>query len=46
VTSLLVGATLHLEFPASAFNSDSATVQIIPPEGPEVRVHFDLTALR
>jgi hypothetical protein len=46
VTSLLIGATLHLEFPASAFNSDSATVQIIPPQGPEVRVDFDLTALR
>ncbi len=42
----LIGATLHLEFPATAFNSDSATIQVIPPEGPEVWVDFDLTALR
>jgi hypothetical protein len=42
----LIGATLHLEFPATAFNSDSATVHVIPPEGPEAWVDFDLTALR
>jgi hypothetical protein len=42
----LVGATLHLEFPATAFNSDSATIHVMPPEGPEVWVDFDLTALR
>jgi hypothetical protein len=42
----LIGATLHLEFPATAFNSDSATIHVIPPEGPEVSVDFDLTALR
>jgi hypothetical protein len=42
----LVGATLHLEFPARAFDSDSATVQVVPPEGPEVWVDFDLTQLR
>ena len=42
----LVGATLHLQFPASAFDSDSATVQVVPPEGPEVWVDFDLTTLR
>ena len=42
----LIGATLHLEFPATAFNSDSATIHVIPPEGPEVWVDFDLTALR
>ncbi len=42
----LIGATLHLEFPATAFNSDYATIHVIPPEGPEVWVDFDLTALR
>jgi hypothetical protein len=42
----LIGATLHLEFPAAAFNSDSATIHVIPPEGPEVWVDFNLTALR
>ena len=42
----LIGATLHLEFPATAFNSDSATIHVVPPEGPEVWVDFDLTALR
>lgn len=42
----LTGATLHLEFPASAFTSDTVTVQVVPPEGPEVSADFDLTALR
>jgi len=42
----LTGATLSFEFPAGAFNSDTATVQVSPPEGPEVVVDFDLTALR
>lgn len=42
----LFGAMLHLEFPAAAFNSDSTTIHVIPPEGPEVWVDFDLTALR
>jgi hypothetical protein len=42
----LIGATLRLEFPATAFNSDSATIHVIPPEGPEVQVGFDLTTLR
>jgi len=42
----LIGATLHLDFPATAFNSDSATIHVVPPEGPEVWVDFDLTALR
>jgi len=43
---VLIGATLHLELPAKAFTSDSATVQIAPPEGPDVSVGFDLAALR
>jgi hypothetical protein len=42
----LIGATLHLEFPASTFISDSTTIHVIPPEGPEVQVAFDLTTLR
>jgi len=42
----LTGATLYLEFPASAFTSDRVSVQVLPPEAPEVRVDFDLTALR
>jgi len=42
----LTGATLRMEFPAAAFTSDAATVQVSPPEGPEVFVDFDLTTLR
>jgi hypothetical protein len=42
----LIGATLHLEFPATAFQSDSVAIHVIPPEGPEVWTDFDLTALR
>jgi hypothetical protein len=40
------GAAVDLEFPAGAFTSDSATIQIIPPEGDPVSVAFDLTRLR
>ena len=43
---ILTGATLHLELPAKLFTSDSASVQVSPPEGPEVSVDFDLAALR
>ena len=42
----LTGATLRFEFPAGAFASNAATVQVSPPEGPEVVVDFDLTSLR
>jgi hypothetical protein len=42
----LTGAVLRIEFPAEVFNSESATVQVTPPEGPEVFVDFDLVALR
>ncbi|HLZ91462.1 MAG TPA: hypothetical protein VKQ28_07085 [Candidatus Acidoferrum sp.] len=42
----LTGATIRLEFPASAFDSDSATVRVSPPQGPEVWVDFNLTAVR
>jgi len=40
------GAALDLEFPASAFTSDSVTVQVIPPEGEHVSVDFSLLSLR
>ena len=42
----LAGATLHLEFAARLFDSDAATINVMPPEGPEVWVDFDLTTLR
>jgi hypothetical protein len=42
----LAGATLRLELPAGVFDSDSVTVHVVPPEGPDVWVDFDLTALR
>jgi hypothetical protein len=40
------GAAIDLEFPANAFTSDTATIQVIPPEGDPVSVDFDLTRLR
>lgn len=43
---ILTGATIRMEFPASVFSSEAATVRVTPPEGPEVFVDFDLTALR
>jgi hypothetical protein len=43
---VLTGATLRLELPAKLFTSDSATVWIAPPEGPDVSVEFDLATLR
>jgi len=42
----LAGATLHMEFAARFFDSDTATIHVMPPEGPEVWVDFDLTTLR
>jgi len=42
----LAGATLEFDFPADAFASGSATIQITPPEGDSVSVDFDLTHLR
>jgi hypothetical protein len=41
-----MGAALELAFPAGTFTSDSATIQVLPPEGPEVSVSFDLSRLR
>lgn len=42
----LIGATLRLELPARFIDSDSASVEVTPPEGPEVWADFDLTGLR
>jgi hypothetical protein len=42
----LTGAILRLELPAKLFTSDSATVRVTPPAGPEVSVNFDLVVLR
>ena len=43
---VLSGAKIRLEFPASAFTSDSATIEVTPPEGDLVSVDFDLSSLR
>jgi hypothetical protein len=43
---VLTGATLRLQLPAKLFDSDSATVHVIPPEGPEVFADFNLSSLR
>ena len=40
------GGAIDLEFPASAFTSDSASIEVLPPEGEPVSVDFDLTRLR
>ncbi len=42
----LTGARLQFDFPADAFTSDSATIQVLPPEGDAVSVDFDLARLR
>jgi hypothetical protein len=42
----LSGATVRARFPADAFTSGSATIQVIPPEGDSVSVDFDLGSLR
>jgi hypothetical protein len=42
----LSGATVRIEFPATAFTSDTATISITPPEGDPVAVDFDLSSLR
>ncbi|HKV62451.1 MAG TPA: hypothetical protein VJO16_11085 [Candidatus Acidoferrum sp.] len=43
---ILTGATLELDFRAESFTSDSAVIQVIPPEGDPVSVDFDLIRLR
>lgn len=42
----LIGATIELEFPATAFASDSATIDVDPPEGDRVSVNFGLSSIR
>ena len=42
----LTGATIQFEFLANSFASDSATIQVTPPEGDPVFVDFDLTRIR
>jgi hypothetical protein len=43
---LLTGAIVYIQFPATAFKSDSATVEVTPREGDPVSVDFDLSSLR
>ena len=42
----LSGATIQFDFPAEAFASGSATIDIVPPEGDPVSIDFDLDHLR
>jgi hypothetical protein len=42
----LIGATLQFEFAAEDFATDSATIDVNPPEGDAVSVDFDLSSLR
>jgi hypothetical protein len=42
----VIGATIRLESLAESFLSDTATVQVDPPEGDPVTVSFDLTSFR
>lgn len=42
----LTGATVRIQFPATAFTSDTAGIDITPPEGDPVSVDFDLSSLR
>ena len=42
----LTGAIVRLQFRATAFTSDTATIEVIPPEGNPVSVQFDLNRLR
>jgi hypothetical protein len=42
----LNGATITLTFAAANFPTDSVTVSVVPPEGDEENVDFDLTSFR
>jgi len=42
----VTGATLQFDFPADAFASGSATIEVTPPEGDPITVDFDLDHLR
>ena len=43
---ILTGAIVYFQFPAMAFKSDSAGVEVTPREGDPVSVDFDLSSLR
>jgi hypothetical protein len=43
---VLTGATLEFEFGPAAFASDTATIEVTPPEGDPVFVDFNLPSLR
>lgn len=43
---ILSGAIVSIRFPASAFTSESAAIDVTPPEGDPVSVDFDLASLR
>lgn len=43
---ILTGAIVYIDFPATAFKSDSATVEVTPREGDMVSADFDLSTLR
>jgi hypothetical protein len=42
----LTGASIQFEFLAASFTSDTATIQVTPPEGDPIAVDLDLTQLR
>ena len=42
----LTGTIVYIQFPAAAFKSDSAGVEVTPREGDPVSVDFDLSSLR
>ena len=42
----LSGATIRIQFAATAFTSDTAGIDITPPEGDPISVDFDLSSLR
>jgi len=42
----LTGAIVYIQFPATAFKSDSAGVEVTPREGDPISVDFDLSSLR
>lgn len=43
---VLTGANLRLEFSANTFASDSATIEVTPPQGDPISVEFTLSSLR
>jgi hypothetical protein len=45
-SSWVIGADVYCTFPAAGITADPVDVEVIPPEGPAVRVTFDLTSLK